>query len=191
MLLEGYQGLNDSLATIPPSERDRLESALQQIIQLYEAWEKPAEAATWLAKLLENYRETIAALPADSTERAGSLAQIGLSLLEAKHYAAAETFLRECLLIRDKTLPDDWLRFNTQSMLGGALAGQKKLPEAEPLLLEGYSGLKDREAKIPPAAKIRLTEAIRRLVDLYTAWDKPEEAEKWRAKLQEANPDEK
>ena len=43
--------------------------------------------------------------------------------------------------------------------------------------------MKDREAKIPPAAKSRLSEAIRRLVDLYTAWDKPEEAAKWRAKL--------
>ena len=46
--------------------------------------------------------------------------------------------------------------------------------------------MKDREAKIPPAAKTRLSEAIRRLIDLYTAWDKPDEAEKWRAKLEEA-----
>jgi len=54
--------------------------------------------------------------------------------------------------------------------LGGALAGQKKFQEAEPLLVEGYSGMKEREAKMPPAAKTRLSEAIRRLVDLYTAW---------------------
>ena len=51
--------------------------------------------------------------------------------------------------------------------------------------------MKEREAKIPPAAKTRLPEAIRRLVDLYTAWDKPEEAAKWRAILEEtkASPD--
>ena len=53
MLLEGYQGLNDSLATIPPSERHRLKVAVEQIIQLYEAWEKPAEAEKWRARLEE------------------------------------------------------------------------------------------------------------------------------------------
>ena len=42
--------------------------------------------------------------------------------------------------------------------------------------------MKEREQQIPPAAKPRLAEAIRRLIDLYTAWDKPDEAEKWRAK---------
>jgi hypothetical protein len=81
--------------------------------------------------------------------------------------------------------------FNTKSLLGGALAGQKKFQEAEPLLVEGYSGMKQREAKIPPAGKTRLPEAIRRLVDLYTAWEKPAEAEKWRARLVETAPDEK
>jgi len=39
----------------------------------------------------------------------------------------------------------------------GALAGQKKLQEAEPLLVAGNSGMKEREAKIPPAAKTSLT----------------------------------
>ena len=70
---------------------------------------------------------------------------------------------RECLMIREKTLPDEWMLFNTKSMLGGALAGQKKFPEAGPLLLEGN----DREEKIPPAAKTRLSEAFERLVQIY------------------------
>jgi hypothetical protein len=107
--------------------------------------------------------------------------------LQHRQYAAAETYLRECLAIREKKLPDEWSLFNTKSMLGGALAGQKKFQESEPLLVEGYSGLKEREAKIPPPGKIRLPEAIRRLVDLYTAWEKPEEAAKWRAILEEAS----
>jgi hypothetical protein len=98
--------------------------------------------------------------------------------------------LRECLTIREKKLPDPGAPglFNTKSMLGGALAGQKKFPEGEPLLVEGYSGMKDREAKIPPAAKTRLAEAIRRLVDLYTAWDRPEEAAKWLEKFNVEKP---
>lgn len=65
-------------------------------------------------------------------------------------------------------------------------AGQKKFPQAEPLLVAGYQGMKEREAKLPPFGKTRLNEAIQRLVDLYTAWDKPEEAAKWKAMLEEA-----
>jgi len=70
-------------------------------------------------------------------------------------------------------------------MLGEALAGQKRFQEAEPLLIEGYEGMNTREASIPPVGKVRLTEAIRRLVDLYTAWDKPDEAAAWRKRLAE------
>ena len=51
--------------------------------------------------------------------------------------------------------------------------------------------MKEREAKIPPAAKTRLAEAIRRLVDLYTAWEKPDLAGEWLKKLEEAKAAEK
>ena len=50
-------------------------------------------------------------------------------------------------------------RLNTKSMLGGALLGQKKYAEAEPLLLAGYEGTKQREATIPPQIRICLPEA--------------------------------
>ena len=43
--------------------------------------------------------------------------------------------------------PDTWTTFNTKSMLGGALLGQKKYAEAEPLLLKGYAGMKRRERR--------------------------------------------
>jgi hypothetical protein len=92
----------------------------------------------------------------------------------------------KCLTIREKKLTDDRVLFHTQSLLGGALAGQKKFAEAEPLLVEGYSGMQEREAQIPANAKVRLTEALQRLVDLYTAWDKPDEAGKWQKKLDES-----
>jgi hypothetical protein len=52
-------------------------------------------------------------------------------------------------------------------MLGEALLGQKKFVEAEPLLLQGYTGLKEGEARIPPAVKVRLTEARERVVQLF------------------------
>jgi hypothetical protein len=41
----------------------------------------------------------------------------------------------------------------TDTQLGAALAGEKKYAEAQPLLLQGYQGPKDREAKIPAPHK--------------------------------------
>jgi hypothetical protein len=82
-----------------------------------------------------------------------------------------------------------WTTFNAQSMLGDALNGQKKYAEAEPLLVSGHAGLKQREAKIPTQGKVRLTEAVQRLIDLYTAWDKPNEAAKWQTALAEHQAD--
>jgi eukaryotic-like serine/threonine-protein kinase len=91
--------------------------------------------------------------------------------------------LRECLAVREKKAPDDWPSFHAKSMLGEAQLGQKKYADAEPLLVAGYAGLKQREKKLPPPGKIRLTEAAARLVQLYEAWGKPAEAAKWRQLL--------
>jgi hypothetical protein len=45
--------------------------------------------------------------------------------------------LRESLALREKKKPDAWTRFNTKSMLGGALLRQKNYADAEPLLING------------------------------------------------------
>src|SRR5262249_18165086 len=86
--------------------------------------------------------------------------------------------------LRAKTEPNAWTTFNTQSMLGGALLGQQKYADAEPLLLKGYEGMKGREKTIPPQGKIRITEALERLVQLYEATGKKDEATKWRKELE-------
>jgi len=117
---------------------------------------------------------------------AGLLAQVAFELLKGNQFADAETLLRECLAIREKTQPDVWSTFNTRSLLGGALCGQREFADAEPLLLAGYEGMKEREATIPEQALIRLPEALERLVQFYEVTDKPEEAAKWRQEL-EAN----
>ena len=89
-----------------------------------------------------------------------------------KKPAEAELKLRECLTIRQKIQPDDWTTFDTKSMLGEALLDQKKFADAEPLLLSGYEGMKQREDTIPSQDKPRLTKALERLVKLYEAWGK-------------------
>jgi serine/threonine protein kinase/Tfp pilus assembly protein PilF len=139
------------------------------------------EADRLLRDLLERRRKKEGA---KSINAAAALALLGLNLLKQKNFAEAEPVLRECLCIRKEKMPDNWLRYNAVSMLGGALQGQKKHTEAEPLLLQGYEGMKKRESQIPPGST-RLPEAAERLVQLYDAWDKPEQAAQWRAKLEE------
>ncbi len=106
---------------------------------------KKANVPPSLAPLQQQLPEARKALPKDSPQLAGLLAQIGLGLLEQKKWTEAESFLRECLAIREKTQPDVWSTFNTKSTLGGALLGQKKYADAEPLLLTGYEEMKQRK----------------------------------------------
>ena len=92
--------------------------------------------------------------------------------------------MRQALAVLDKKSPDDWQNFETRSLVGASLLGQKKYAEAEPFLLHGYEGMKAREAKIPARSRRRLLEAGKRIVTLYNAWGKPDKAEEWRKKLE-------
>jgi hypothetical protein len=69
------------------------------------------------------------------------------------------------------------------SLLGGALLGQGRHAEAGPLIVQGYEGMKARESRIPAFGKFLLHEGAERVVRLYEAWGKPEEATAWKAKL--------
>ncbi len=101
-----------------------------------------------------------------------------------KAWSDAEPVLREGLVIREKLEPDVWNTFNAQSLLGEALAGQKKFAEAEPLLLQGQEGIEKRADKIPGIYRLeRRSEAVKRLVQLYQWWGKPEKVAEWRKKL--------
>ncbi|HEV3344317.1 MAG TPA: tetratricopeptide repeat-containing protein, partial [Pirellulales bacterium] len=149
-----------------------------QLLAGYAQSGKATEAVGLTNELVAEARKT---LPKESAQLAGTLAQYGFTLLQVKSFTDAELLLRECLAIREKQQPVAWPTFNTQSLLGHALLGQQKYADAEPLLLKGYEGLKEREKTIPPQAKDRIPEALDRLIDLYTATDKPDEVKKWQA----------
>jgi eukaryotic-like serine/threonine-protein kinase len=119
----------------------------------------------------------------DQPDLAAVTAQLTKALLEEKKFTQAEPMARECLAIREKKLPDDWRTFNARSMLGGSLLGQKKYADAEPLLLSGYEGMKQREGNIPLEGKVRLSDALQRLVQLYQATKRPDQAAEWKQKL--------
>ncbi len=149
---------------------------LPATIYVYEAAQQFDRAESWRRKWLTVVKERSGG---ESLDYAGELAALSLNLFQQQKWSDAETTLRECLTIREKIQPDAWTTFNTQSMLGETLLGQKKYAEAEPLLIQGYEGMKARETSIPTFASTGLPEAIERLILLYTETDQPDELKKW------------
>ena len=49
--VRGYEGMKTREAKIPPLGKAHLTEAAERIVALYDAWEKPGEAASWRAKL--------------------------------------------------------------------------------------------------------------------------------------------
>ena len=77
----------------------------------------------------------------------------------------------------------DWKTFNARSLLGGSLLGLKQYPAAENLLLTGFDGMKRRAETIPRAQKVRLKEALIRVVTLYEETTNSERATHWKQEL--------
>jgi tetratricopeptide (TPR) repeat protein len=71
-----------------------------------------------------------------------------------------------------------WMTAEARSRLGGCLSAQASYAEAEPLLLGAYETLR-RARGAPPR---RRAEAWERIVQMYEAWEKPEQAAAWRAR---------
>jgi hypothetical protein len=155
---------------------------IRQLIFCRERMDRPAQAEPLYRELADFMKQKAGP---DSPAYADELTELGANLLRQQRFAEAEVCLRDALAVCEKKRPDDWITYHTRSLLGAALVGRKQYAEAEPLLLQGYEGLKQREAKIRAYAAVRLTEALERLVQLYAAWDKTEKAELWRKKLEE------
>jgi serine/threonine protein kinase/tetratricopeptide (TPR) repeat protein len=103
--------------------------------------------------------------------------------LKQKKYGEAESLLRQMLSIQKNKQQRSWQYFDTESRLGGSLVAQNKFAEAEPLLVAGYDSLKEREREIPPKRRIRIREALARVVQLYDGWGKTDKASEWRKEL--------
>jgi tetratricopeptide (TPR) repeat protein len=141
-----------------------------------------AEAQPLYQDFLEKTRGQRDRLPPFVIWRIGS---VGLALLKQQEFADADEFLRFYLDLVTNTQPVGWRWFDALSALGAALMGQKRFAEAEPLLTQGYEGLRKYEAQVPVRfRRARLTDALERLVQFYTTTDNPAEAARWRGELQ-------
>ena len=130
--------------------------------------EQYQEAADLYRRVVEAKRKRE---PPNPVSLVSKLAGLATCLVKLGKFEEAESAARESVTIRQKEMPDHWLLFNSKSLFGTSLAGQKKYAEAEPLLLEGYAGIKSRREQVPANALFRIAEALQRIIDLYDAWD--------------------
>ena len=93
-------------------------------------------------------------------------AAAALEMAQAAHKSLAESYA-----------PDHWRTAWALSTQGASLIQMSRYAEAEPLLLESYEGLRNNVGARP----VHVEAARRYLVELYSAWDRPEDAARFSA----------
>lgn len=96
----------------------------------------------------------------------------------------AEPLARESLAIFKMSETSPWRTPDAESVLGSCLAAQGRFAEAEPLLLGSYPILK---ADVGEGGRYA-SAALRRIIDLYMAWGRPERAVVYQQLLIEVPP---
>jgi hypothetical protein len=110
---------------------------------------------------------------------------LGNLLVQRGRFSEARALLEPELALREKLSPAplDWHTAYTRGLLGAALGGEHEFTRAEPLLLESQRILTAQAAAIPASGRMIVPQIHQRLVEFYTAWGKPAEAETWQAAL--------
>jgi hypothetical protein len=147
---------------------------------LYLAEDKSVAAEPLLAEALEARRRLLGPRHPDTLTAMTELSE--LRITEGR-YAEAESLLRDCRDIQKQTMPDDFRRFRTESLLGASLARQQRYAEAEPLLISGYEGMKQHQAAAIIRLRAKVSQGLRDLIALYTAWGKPEKVAEFQKQL--------
>jgi tetratricopeptide (TPR) repeat protein len=158
----------------------------QHALEVFERAERWAEAAALHARRADQLLRKRAP---DHPDLADEWGNEGLCHLRAGNPAGAEVAFRKCLRVEEVRFPDEWRRFYGTALLGESLRAQKKYAEAEPLLLKGFQGMKDREKTMAPERRALLPETLEHLIELDTALNKPDEVKKWRTELLKYRPE--
>ncbi len=111
-----------------------------------------------------------------------ALSALASTLRRQQRFSEAEPLYRECLSLREKSCPNAWYTHYTRLLLGATLMGKRKFDEAEPLLISGYEGMREREGSIRERTKI-MTESLQYLAQFYEATSQIEKSAIWRTRL--------
>ena len=94
-----------------------------------------------------------------------------------ERYAEAEPHAREAVKLYTRLIgPDYWRVGTARSILGASIAGQQRFEEAEPILVESCTLVQQARGESSRISQV----CLERIVDLYVAWGKPEEAARYR-----------
>lgn len=111
---------------------------------------------------------------------ADTLFGLGWLLADRGPPERAEAPLREGLDLWRQWPEKEWVKVaSTQSLLGGCLTALGRYAEAEPLLLESLAAFRGRLGD----GDSRTVRTLRRAVELYEVWERPDEAARYRALL--------
>ena len=174
MQVEIYEGRS---RTLGPDHTQTLIAMMNQAYALSEGgeWERAAEI---YAELLERRIRVFGRV---HNEVAVTYHFMGINATYARKNAEAEEALRNALEIRLATLREDdpWI-FETHSNLAVPIYRDGRYAEAERHLLEALKLVEMDH--VPMHSR---TMALRRAIHLYTIWERPEEAERYSARLEE------
>ncbi|MEM7353677.1 MAG: tetratricopeptide repeat-containing protein kinase family protein, partial [Acidobacteriota bacterium] len=113
---------------------------------------------------------------------AQTLTGLSFTLLETGQPERAEGLARESLSLWQQWPVEQWSKIvQSQSLLGRSLAAQGRFADAETLLLDSYSALRQQRGEADRSTQRELA----RVIDLYEAWDRPDEAARYRGLLTE------
>jgi tetratricopeptide (TPR) repeat protein len=133
-------------------------------------------------------REALAQIQKNQTSqgerknRSNALGWLALNMHLQHRDAEAEGLIRQTLAFHRKELPESARTFYWESVLGAVLLGQQRYAEAETQLLQGYEGMKRRQAT-DNAGEIEFVQAGERVVRFYEETNQPEKAREWREKI--------
>jgi serine/threonine protein kinase/Tfp pilus assembly protein PilF len=159
------------------AEHPEVAQSLNDLAVILAAQGRLVDAERLLREALAMRRKLLGDKHPDALDSLNGLAGV---LQQRGNLTEAESLALECRDLYDKLLPDDWRAFETRSLLGGILLAQKKYADAEPLLVGGYDGLKQREERIPAHDRRCLKETTQHVIDLYEATARPEKAADWK-----------
>jgi len=111
-----------------------------------------------------------------------AISALANTLRRQQKFFEAEPWFRECLTMREKNCPNAWYTYFTRLRLASTLMGKRNYEEAEPLLISGYEGMRQRESGIRERYVV-LEESIQTVIQLYEGTSRFEKAAEWRAKL--------
>jgi tRNA A-37 threonylcarbamoyl transferase component Bud32 len=135
-----------------------------------------ADAERLLVELLE---KRLAALAKDPLQLASNRRALAECQIRQKQYGAAEELLRQSVAVFDGQQSKSSERYDAHSLLGVCLTARQNFTEAEPLLVRSYHRLKESTAQPTVCHKRLVAAALDRVIALYEAWGRPEEAAAW------------